>query len=46
LDLPELPDTAETLRHAETAAITLPQPAVPARQSMPQQEPGSRPRRI
>ncbi len=45
LDLPKLPETANALLEAEQRAMTLPPPAVPAVQSMPGQEPGSRPRR-
>ncbi len=45
LDVPELPETENALRRAEVAASTLPRPAVPDVQAMPQQEPGTRPRR-
>ncbi|HKS88635.1 MAG TPA: alkaline phosphatase family protein [Stellaceae bacterium] len=45
LDVPPLPETASALRLAEQRAMRLPPPSVPARQTMPSQEPGSRPRR-
>ncbi|HEX4077395.1 MAG TPA: alkaline phosphatase family protein [Rhizomicrobium sp.] len=45
LDLPSLPETAQALLVAEQQAMSLPRPAVPDDQSMPHQEPGTRPRR-
>ncbi len=44
-DVPHLPETEHALRMAEERAMGLPPPAVPARQVLPRQEPGSRPRR-
>jgi phospholipase C len=44
-DIPKLPETAYALRMAEERAMSLPPPAVPENQSMPQQESGSRTRR-
>jgi len=44
-DTPSMPETAEALRLAELRAMTLPPPGVPVAQSIPRQEPGSRPRR-
>jgi phospholipase C len=45
LDLPKLPETEQALRVAEENAMRLPRPDVPDEQSMPRQEPGTRPRR-
>ncbi|WP_158915627.1 alkaline phosphatase family protein [Caulobacter sp. S45] len=45
LTLPHLPETREALRQATYRADTLPPPAVPTQQSLPSQEPGTRPRR-
>jgi phospholipase C len=45
LDVPVLPETAATLQRIQDGVQTLPQPGVPAVQAMPQQEPGTRPRR-
>ena len=42
---PKLPETVEALKVAEHNVKTLPEPKPPAVQSMPKQEPGSRPRR-
>jgi phospholipase C len=44
LSVPSLPETARALQVAEHNAKTLPDPQPPAKQSMPQQEPGTRPR--
>ncbi len=44
-DLPQLPETEHALRVAQQEAMSLPRPTVPANQTMPRQEPGSRPRR-
>jgi phospholipase C len=46
LDIPFLPDTENALRIAEESAMKLPMPTVPATQRMPNQEPGSRRRRV
>ena len=43
--LPALPDTAVALVRAEANVALLPAPTMPARQVMPKQEPGTRPRR-
>lgn len=43
--IPTMPDTATLLAKVEEALPTLPRPEVPKVQSMPSQEPGSRPRR-
>ena len=45
LDVPSLPETEHALRMAEERALGLPRPTVPKDQSMPRQEPGTRPRR-
>lgn len=45
LDIPELPETTAALAAAEVAVKTLPLPTVPTTQTMPTQEPGTRPRR-
>jgi phospholipase C len=45
LDVPRLPETAERLAAIYETVPTLPKPGVPAKQSMPRQEPGARPRR-
>jgi phospholipase C len=45
LSLPELPETAQALKIVEKNVDTLPDPVVPATQTMPKQEPGTRPRR-
>jgi phospholipase C len=45
LDVPSLPETGHALQLAEERAMTQPPPAIPAAQTMPRQEPGSRPRR-
>jgi phospholipase C len=42
-DLPVLPETAKGLAAAENDAMALPPPVPPAQQSMPGQEPGTRP---
>ncbi len=44
-DTPKLPETEHALLMAEERAMGLPAPAVPTVQSLPQQEPGVRPRR-
>ena len=44
-DIPRMPATAEALLLAETRAMTLPPPQVPAVQTAARQEPGTRPRR-
>jgi len=44
-DIPLMPETAQALVEAENRVMSLPQPAVPAAQSMPRQEHGTRPRR-
>jgi len=44
-DIPTLPETEHALKLAEERANGLPRPGVPARQSMPRQEEGTRPRR-
>jgi phospholipase C len=46
LDLPSLPETSQALMVAEDRAMGLPRPAVPADQSMPRQESGTRLRRV
>ncbi len=46
MDLPILPETRNALLAAQERAMSLPKPAVPLRQAMPRQEPGSRPRRV
>jgi phospholipase C len=43
--IPAFPETANALQVAEQYAKTLPRPQPPRAQTMPQQEPGSRPRR-
>ena len=45
LDVPPLPETEHALQIAEERAMSLLQPSVPAKQALPCQEPGSRPRR-
>ena len=45
LTVPVLPDTAIALVRAEANVALLPAPTMPARQVMPKQEPGTRPRR-
>jgi phospholipase C len=45
LDLPDLPDTKAAMARAEEEAMTLPAPAAPIAQTLPSQEPGTRPRR-
>ena len=45
LTLPHLPETTEALRKATYRADTLSAPTVPDLQTLPRQEPGSRPRR-
>jgi len=40
-----MPDAQRGLRLAWNEAAILPTPAVPVRQAMPRQEPGTRPRR-
>jgi phospholipase C len=45
LDVPALPETISALARAEEEALTLPPPAPPAAETMPAQEPGTRPRR-
>lgn len=44
-DVPHLPETEHALQLAEMRAMSLPRPTVPSIQSMPRQEPGTRPRR-
>ena len=46
VDTPVLPETANALLMAENDAMALPPPAPPAQPSMPQQEPGTRPRPV
>jgi phospholipase C len=46
VDIPVLPETANALLMAENDAMALPPPAPPAQPSMPQQEPGTRPRPV
>lgn len=41
-DIPHLPETEHGVRLAQERAMRLPRPSVPAAQSMPRQEPGSR----
>jgi phospholipase C len=45
LDVPALPETAQALELIERNVVNLPAPIVPEQQSMPRQEPGTRPRR-
>jgi phospholipase C len=45
LSVPPMPDARRGLLLAANQAATLPPPAVPSRQTMPRQEPGTRPRR-
>ena len=45
LDIPTLPETQQALTMAQTRAMTLPAPTIPANQTLPRQEPGTRPRR-
>lgn len=45
-DVPALPDTVQALRVAQDRAMSLPAPSVPEVQTMPRQEPGTRPRRV
>ncbi len=45
LDIPQMPETEHALKLAEERANGLPQPGVPASQSMPKQEQGTRTRR-
>ena len=45
LDVPVLPETSGALARVEREIMTLPAPAVPARQAMPVQESGARKRR-
>jgi phospholipase C len=45
LDVPPMPETADRLAAVYEAVPTLPRPGVPAKQMMPKQEPGVRPRR-
>ncbi len=45
LSVPQMPDAQRGLLLAANQAATLPSPAVPSRQTMPRQEPGTRPRR-
>jgi phospholipase C len=40
-----LPETERALALAEQRAMILPAPTIPTAQTMPRQEPGSRPRR-
>jgi phospholipase C len=44
-DVPAMPETEQALTLAELRVVTLPPPAVPAEQTPPRQEAGSRPRR-
>jgi phospholipase C len=44
--VPDLPQTADALAEVEKEIVTLPRPQVPSMQTMPQQEPGTRKRRI
>jgi phospholipase C len=46
VDIPVLPETANALLAAEDDAMALPPPAPPTQPSMPQQEPGTRPRPV
>ena len=46
LDIPVLPETEMALRAAEERAASLPRPSVPQVQTLPRQEPGTRPRRV
>jgi phospholipase C len=45
LDVPRLPETTRALVGAEQRAMNLPPPTIPIAQTMPRQEPGTRPRR-
>ncbi len=45
LDLPTLPETSAAVARAEEEAMTLPAPVPPSAETMPSQEPGTRPRR-
>lgn len=45
LDLPRMPETDQALRLAQQRAVSQPLPEVPAVQTMPRQETGTRPRR-
>jgi phospholipase C len=44
-DIPRMPETEQALQMAQLRVTSLPPPTVPAEQSLPRQEPGSRPRR-
>jgi phospholipase C len=46
LDVPALPETAMALLQAQARVMSLPHPEAPTVQTMPRQEPGSRPRRV
>jgi phospholipase C len=46
LDVPHLPETAQRLARVYELVATLPAPKVPATQTMPTQEPGTRPKQI
>ena len=45
LDLPNLPETKAAVARAEEEAVSLPAPVPPAAETLPSQEPGTRPRR-
>ncbi len=44
-DIPRMPETEQALKLVEERVMSLPAPTVPAVQTLPRQEPGSRPRR-
>jgi phospholipase C len=45
LDIPRMPETEQALKLAERRVMALPPPRVPTTQTLPRQEPGTRPRR-
>jgi len=45
-DLPSMPETEQALKRVQRQVQLLPPPTLPAVQSLPRQEPGSRPRRV
>ena len=45
LDIPNMPETEQALKLVERRVMELPPPTLPTTQSLPRQEPGSRPRR-
>jgi phospholipase C len=45
LDVPAMPETKAAVARAEEEAMTLPAPSPPANETLPSQEPGTRPRR-